>query len=107
MKYHIKFDFTEDKQEALLATVWPETLAKRIIFSELGLEPSTDNGHGDVRYDTDDPVLMLELMKIAKQHSAGGWWCVEPMPVNNNVFHFCLRGGKYNNCPDYIEKLDK
>lgn len=103
-KYSIKFDFTSDRQDSLLSTVWPETLAKRIIKAEFDIEPKVDNGNGDVRYETDDPALMLELMKLAKQHSAGGWWCVEPMPKDQTVFHFGMRGGKYGNCPDYKPK---
>lgn len=103
-KYSVKFDFTKDGREHLLDTVWPETLGKRIIKAELGLDPLVDNGGGDVRYGTDDPALMLELMKLARQFSAGGWWCVEPMPKDHTVFHFGTRGGKYSNCPDYVAK---
>jgi hypothetical protein len=103
-KYAVAFDFTSDRRGDLLPTVWPETLGKRIIKAELGLEPVVDNGGGDVRYATDDPVIMLELMKLAQQFSAGGWWCSEPMPADKPVFHFSMRGGKYGNCPDFVPK---
>lgn len=104
MKYHVKFDFTNDSQESLLSTVWPETLGKRIIKAELGLEPTIDNGNGDIRYKTDDPATMVELMKLAVQFSAGGWWAAEPMPKEQIVFRFGKRGGKYDNCPDHVAK---
>lgn len=100
--YHIKFDFTSDRQDSLREGVWPETLAKRLLKSEFGIDPTTDNGNGDVRYDIEDPKLMLELMKIAKLHSAGGWWCVEPMPKDQTVFHFRTRGKKYSNDSEII-----
>lgn len=104
--YKIKFDFTTDKQNDLREKIWPESIAKRIIKNELKLYPCVENGHGDVRYETNDAGTMMELMKIAKLHSAGGWWAAEPMKKEGDVFHFSLRGGKYHNCSDYKESTN-
>jgi len=100
-KYEIGFDFTKDSQINLREHIWPETLAKRIIKSEFGLDPHVDNGANDVRYETENPVLFIELLKILQYASGGGWWCSKPMPQGYNVFHRGIRGAKYNNCPDY------
>lgn len=86
-KYHVKFAFTVDRKGSLKPSVYTEEAGKRLIKAELGLEPTTDNGGGDVRYDTNDPVKALELLKLAFTISDGGWWCMEPMPKDQNVFH--------------------
>lgn len=103
-KYEVAFDFTMDGQENLLEKVWPTAIGKRIIKAELGLDPKTDNGD-DVRYQTDDPAVFVELLKLAVQFSAGGWWVAHPMPAKTTVFHLPHRGGKYSNCPDYKPKV--
>ena len=96
LKYHVAFDFTRDKQEELREGVYTEEAGKRLIQAELDLEPSVDNGGGDVRYGTDDPVKALELLKLAFTISAGGWWCHQPMPNGEgDVFHLPTRGKKY------------
>ena len=85
-KYEISFDFTKDSQVNLRENIWPETLAKRIIKSEFGLDPNIDNGAGDIRYATNDPEMFIELLKILQYASGGGWWCSEQMPQGYTVF---------------------
>ena len=101
LKYDVKFDFTRDRKEDLREGVYTEEAGKRLIKSELDMIPSVDNGDGDVRYSTNDPVKALELLKLAFTISAGGWWCHNPMPSGpGDVFHLPMRGHKYANQPD-------
>ena len=87
-KYHVKFDFTRDTQNDLKEGVWTVSVGQRIIKAEYGLDPTTDNGGGDIRYETDDAATFAELLSLAFQYSDGGWWSVRPMPDGSSgVFH--------------------
>ena len=91
MKYEIAFCFTSDKQESLKEGILPESAAKRLIKATLGLEPKTDNGNGDIRYQTDDAEVAMELLKMAFLDSDGGWLIIRPMPKDRSVFHLPVR----------------
>lgn len=106
-KYEVKFEFTRDGQEYLLEKVWSESIGKRIIKAELGLDPAVDNSNGDIRYQTNDAAIFAELLKLCVLHSAGGWWCSEPMPKDYIVFHLPQRGKKHSGCQDYKEKTEQ
>ena len=106
MSYSIKFDFTGDKLEDLREDIWPITLAKRIIKAEFGMGPNVDNGE-DIRYVTESASTFVELLRIAINHSAGGWWTADPMPKESHVYHLPTRGGKYTNCSDWEEVKER
>ncbi len=91
LKYHVQLNFTDDRQEALLPRVMTTAAAVRLIIAEQGMEPSCVNHPGDVRYDTDDPVKALELLKYAFTIADGGWWSIQPMPERSAVFHLPRR----------------
>lgn len=93
-KYEIAFDFTGERQGDLRAGVYTAEAGIRLIKAELGLEPRVQHGPGDVRYHTDDPAQMLELIKLAYTISAGGWIVIRPMPKGLSVFPLPLRGEK-------------
>ena len=89
-KYSVAFRFSTDRQDDLKTGIYTETAGKRLIKAELELDPDVDNGSGDVRYHTDDPIKMLELLKLAFTIADGGWWTMKPMPKGENVFHIHL-----------------
>ena len=93
LKYHIALKFTKDTEDCIKSGVWTGDIARRMIFCEIGLDPSTDNGDGDIRYDTDNAEKFAYLMVVAHRHSDGGWFCVEPMPKGITVYHFSMFGG--------------
>ncbi len=91
LKYHVQLNFTADHKEALVPGVMTAEAAVRLIKAELGVEPNHFNHPGDVRYDTDDPVKALELLKYAFTIADGGWWAIRPMPEREVVFHLPRR----------------
>ncbi len=84
MKYHIKFSFTSDRQEDLKEGIWTESVGKRMIKAEFGLDPCTVNSNGDLRYETTDGDTAMKLMEIAFTTSKGGWWSIGEM---EGVYH--------------------
>jgi len=88
-KYHVKYNFTKGKQADLKEDVWTVAVAQRIIKREFGLDPTVDNGGGDIRYETDDAATFAELLALCFEYSDGGWWSLRPMPDGRDtgVFH--------------------